>query len=78
MARRIDSRPEGRHLQKPGDARGARGLQHAPREIDVRAAKAGAAKSALVEDADQVDHDVLAAKLLAQLRFIVDVAIARA
>jgi hypothetical protein len=41
----------------------------------VGAAKAVAAKAALVEDADEVDHDVLSAKLLAQLRFIVDIAI---
>jgi hypothetical protein len=41
----------------------------------VSAAKAAAAKSAFVEDAHEIDDDVLAAKVFAELRLVVHVAI---
>ena len=41
----------------------------------MRAAKASAAETALVEDADEIDDDVLATKALAELRLLVDVAV---
>ena len=75
VARRIDGGLERGNLQQPSDARGARGLKHHARQFEVRATETAAAESALVEDADQVDHGVLAAKPLAELRFLVDVAV---
>src|SRR5580704_17767661 len=39
------------------------------------AAEAGAAEAALVENADEIDDDVLAAESLAQLRFLVNIAV---
>ena len=45
------------------------------RQFRMGAAKAAAAEAALIEDADQIDHDVLAAEALAQLRFLVHIAI---
>src|SRR5271170_6990570 len=41
----------------------------------MRAAKAVTAEAAFIEDADQIDHDILAPKALAQLRFLVDIAV---
>src|ERR1700679_1585469 len=39
------------------------------------AAEAGAAEAALVEDADEIDDDVLAAESLAQLRLLIHIAV---
>src|ERR1700721_1923970 len=41
----------------------------------MRAAETGAAEAALVEDADEIDDDVLAAESLAQLRFLIHIAV---
>ncbi len=74
-ARRIDGGLQGRDLQKTRDARGTRGLQDALRKLRVGAAEPGPAEAALVENADEIDHDVLAAEALAELRFLVDIAV---
>ena len=41
----------------------------------MRTAKATAAEAAFIQDADEVDDHVLAAKVFAQLGFVVDVAV---
>ena len=75
IARCVDRGLERGHLQQSSHAGGSRGLQHAAREFDMGATKAPAAETALIEDTDEIDDDVLAAKALAELRLLVDVAV---
>ncbi len=45
------------------------------RQFGMGTAEAGAAESAFIEDAHQIDHHILAAKALAQLRFLIHIAV---
>jgi len=66
--------PEPAHLQQPVDACRPAGRDDLPGQFDMDVAEAGAAAPALVVDADEVDHRIVALEGCGQLRFVMDVA----
>ncbi len=78
IARRVNGGLERGNLQQPCNPGRSGRLQHSAGQFGVNPPESRAAETALIEDADEVDHDVLAAEVFAQLRFVEHIAVQEA